>query len=445
MGIFCLILGLIILMVMCIKGIHIFISVFTASLFLAVTAWLTAPDGLNPLDAILKVYTTGLGSYFGAFFFIFVLGAIFGKLTAISGAADSVASFIIGKYGERAVVPSLVAACAILAYGGVSVFVALFTVYSMMVSMFKKANLPRRLIPAVYFAGAGTFVMIMPGSPQIQNLIPMKFLGTSATAGLVPGLLTAVFQATLVIFYLSWLFRKVKASGEGWVDDDAAAAKSNATQSAAKDKPQPPVIVALLPMLLLLSVLNILKWDPAIALFCAIVSALIIYARYLNWKALIGNLAAGTMEGVISLFNTAVIVGFGALVMKLPAFQESFQAIAHSGLSPLMVTAIAVGALVFISGSGSGALSIAMPLIASMFPAAVVDQGALHRVATMACMSTTPPFNGLIITVLSVCGVSHKEAYGPVGMLTLAIPLVAMAFMLLLYAVLPASITILGG
>ncbi|MCW2482744.1 GntP family permease, partial [Candidatus Symbiopectobacterium sp. NZEC135] len=93
MGIFCLILGLIILMVMCIKGIHIFISVFTASLFLAVTAWLTAPDGLNPLDAILKIYTTGLGSYFGAFFFIFVLGVIIGQLSAISGAADSVATF----------------------------------------------------------------------------------------------------------------------------------------------------------------------------------------------------------------------------------------------------------------------------------------------------------------------------------------------------------------
>ncbi|EMG9951062.1 hypothetical protein V5546_003798 [Acinetobacter baumannii] len=146
------------------------------------------------------------------------------------------------------------------------------------------------------------------------------------------------------------------------------------------------------------------------------------------------------MEGVTSLFNTAVIVGFGALVMTLPAFKESFQAIAQSGLNPLVVTAISVGALVFISGSGSGALSIAMPMIAAMFPATVVDQGSLHRVATMASMSTTPPFNGLIITVFSVCGVSHKEGYGPVGTLTLAIPLLAMMFMLLLYTFLPASI-----
>ncbi|UUK74633.1 hypothetical protein NIZ24_03630 [Escherichia albertii] len=198
------------------KGIHVFIAVFVTSLFLATTAWITSPGTINPLDTILKVYTAGVGGYFGNFFFIFVLGAIFGKLTAISGAADSVASFIIGKFGQKAVIPSLVAACTILAYGGVSVFVALFTVYSMMVSLFRKANLPRRLIPAVYFAGAGTFVMIMPGSPQIQNLIPMKYLGTSATAGLVPGMLTALFQVTLVVLYLSWLFKRVRANGEGW-------------------------------------------------------------------------------------------------------------------------------------------------------------------------------------------------------------------------------------
>ncbi|WDB35054.1 GntP family permease [Escherichia albertii] len=423
------------------KGIHVFIAVFVTSLFLATTAWITSPGTINPLDTILKVYTAGVGGYFGNFFFVFVLGAIFGKLTAISGAADSVASFIIGKFGQKAVIPSLVAACAILAYGGVSVFVALFTVYSMMVSLFRKANLPRRLIPAVYFAGAGTFVMIMPGSPQIQNLIPMKYLGTSATAGLVPGMLTALFQVTLMVLYLSWLFKRVRANGEGWQEDEksAKAGKDNATRTL------PHVVVALLPMLVLLVVLNILKWDPAIALFSAIIAALVVYLRYLDWKAIVSNLAAGTMEGVMSLFNTAVIVGFGALVMTLPAFQQSFQAIVHSGLSPLMVTAISVGALVFISGSGSGALSVAMPLIASMFPAMVVDQGALHRVATMSCMSTTPPFNGLIVTVLSVCGVSHKEGYGPVGILTLAIPLIAMCFMLLLYAVLPASITAFGG
>mgnify|MGYP001065673479 CR=1 FL=1 len=441
MGIICLIIGLVILMVMCMKGIHIFISVFVTSLFLAVTAWLTSAADINPLDTILKVYTAGVGSYFGNFFFIFVLGAIFGKLTAISGAADSVASFIIGKFGEKAVIPSLVAACAILAYGGVSVFVALFTVYSMMVSLFRKANLPRRLIPAVYFAGAGTFVMIMPGSPQIQNLIPMKFLGTSATAGLVPGMITALFQITLVIVYLNWLFKRVRASGEGWLESENTSGKAVVATS----RTLPHVVVALLPMVILLVVLNVLKWDPAIALFAAIIAALIVYFRYLNWKEMVANLASGTMEGVVSLFNTAVIVGFGALVMTLPAFQESFQAIAHSGLSPLVVTAISVGALVFISGSGSGALSVAMPLIATMFPATVVDQGSLHRVATMACMSTTPPFNGLIVTVLSVCGVSHKEGYGPVGILTLAIPLIAMCFMLLLYAFLPASLISFGS
>lgn len=433
MGIICLVIGLIMLMVMCMKGIHIFIAVFITSLFLAVTAWLVSAGALNPVDAILQVYALGLGGYFGNFFFIFVLGAIFGKLTAISGAADSIASFIIGKFGEKAVIPSLVGACFILAYGGVSVFVALFTVYSMMVSMFRKANLPRRLIPAVYFAGAGTFAMILPGSPQIQNLIPMKFLGTPATAGFLPGMITGAIQALLVILFLMWLVKKVKANGEGWVDSE-----NDKKMETNTNRKLPNLIIALIPMAVLLVVLNILKLDPAVALFSAIVAALIVYAPFIEWAKIGKNLAGGTMEGVNSLFNTAVVVGFGALIMSLPSFQELFGYIVNSGFNPLVVTAFSVGSLVFISGSGSGALSIAMPMISAMYPETVVDQNALHRVATMACMSTTPPFNGLIITVLSVCGVSHKEAYGPVGVLTLAIPLVCMGIMLVLFSVLPA-------
>ena len=272
----------------------------------------------------------------------------------------------------------------------------------MMVSLFRKANLPRRLIPAVYFAGAGTFVMIMPGSPQIKILSPMKFLGTSATAGLVPGMLTALFQVTLVIIYLTWLFKRVKAKGEGWVEDE----KTAKAEEGKKDRQLPNVLVALLPMLILLVVL---KYPEMGSGYCAVLRHYCRLACVLalsRLEKLVPNLAAGTMEGVTSLFNTAVIVGFGALVMTLPAFKESFKRLRNRDLIPFVVTAISVGALVFISGSGSGALSIAMPMIAAMFPATVVDQGSLHRVATMASMSTTPPFNGLIITVFLASVVS---------------------------------------
>ncbi|MTJ83208.1 MAG: GntP family permease [Telmatospirillum sp.] len=424
MSVFFLLLSLAILLVTCMRGLPIFIAAFVSGLVLVVTA------GLNPVDLMLKTYGPGLGKYFGDFFFIFVFGAIFGKLTDISGAADSIATIIIKKLGERFIIPSLIVACAVLTFGGVSVFVALFTVYSMMISLFRKANLPRRLIPAVYFGGAGSFVMILPGSPQIQNLIPMKFLGTTAMAGLVPGLIVGAIEAVLIFTYLQWEVKRCRARGEGFTERE----NETVPQGRAAERKLPHPLVAILPMVVLLVSLNVFKLESALALFVGIVSAMVLYSPFIDWARISKHLGAGTMEGTTSLFNTAAIVGFGYLVQTAPAFQAAISALTTTGLNPLLASATAIGSLVFISGSGSGALSIVMPILTNIYmPIHAVDPDALHRVATMACMGTTPPFNGLVVTVLAVCGFSHKEAYGPIGVVTLAIPFLCLVLMVSLY------------
>ena len=166
------ILSLVLLIFLCFKGIPIFFSAMISGIFLLLTA------GMNPVEQMTTTYVNGLAGYFGKFFFIFVLGSLFGKLTDISGAADAIAKTIIDKLGDKFIIPSIVIAGAVLTYGGVSVFVCMFTLYPLMVSLFKRGDISRTLIPAVYFAGAGTFTGMMPGSPQIQNLMPGQILGT---------------------------------------------------------------------------------------------------------------------------------------------------------------------------------------------------------------------------------------------------------------------------
>lgn len=422
MGILFLLISLAVLMILCMRGMPIFLATFIAGLVLVVTA------GMDPIGLMVQTYATGIGKYFGSFFFIFVFGALFGKLTDISGAADSIATFIIGKFGEKYVIPAVFTAGVVLTYGGVSVFVALFTMYAMMVSLFRKANLPRRLIPVVYFSGAGSFSIIAPGSPQIQNLIPMKYLGTTATAGLVPGLLAVAFEAVLIIVYLYWVFKTSRASGEGWVErqSDRAAVKDG-------ERRIPHVLIAILPMVILLIALNGFKLPSEFALFIGIAAALILYAGYIDWKLVWKNLGTGTMEGTTSLFNTAATVGFGYLIQAVPAFKVAISALTTTGLNPLVGAAVAVAALVFISGSGSGAQSILVPILAGIYLPMGVDPEALHRVISVAGQATTPPFNGLIVTVLSVCGLTHKEAYGPIFIACLIIPLCTLMFLLGLY------------
>lgn len=426
-GIAALVFSLGFLMYLCMKGVPIFVAAFLSGLIVLVTA------GLDPVQAMMGSYASGLGKYFGDFFFIFVLGSIFGKLTDISGAADSIAKAIIEKFGDKYIVPAIVMACAILTYGGVSVFVALFTVYPMMLSLFKKANLPRYLIPAVYFAGAGTFSCMLPGSPQIQNLIPMKFLGTTADAALSQGLIAGAFEAVLVFTYLAWLLNRVRKSGEGateHADDAKFAERANAAQ--------PHWLLALAPMLVLLISLNLFKLPAPLALFVGILSAFVCYVKYIDWKSIWKNLGAGTSEGTSALFNTSAVVGFGYLVQLTPAFKAAITLVTSLGGNPLISAAVAVTALAGICGSGSGALGIAMPILAEYYLPLGVSAEALHRVATLACLGLDSlPHNGLVVTVLVLTGLTHKQAYLPVGVLTVAIPLITLVFMVGLFIVMP--------
>ena len=211
MGILLIVIGLIIMTVLAVKGIPILWSALVAGIFVLATA------GLNIVEGITVTYMTGFSGYIMNYFLMFVLGAIFGKLCEISGASDSIAKTVVNKLGEKYVVLAIIVAAAILAFGGVSLFVALFTLYPLAMSLFKRADIPRRLFPGVYIAGAATFAMTAPFTPSTQNIIPMAYLGTSLSAGMVPGIIGSVFCAIVVCIYMQWRVGSVKAKGEHYV------------------------------------------------------------------------------------------------------------------------------------------------------------------------------------------------------------------------------------
>src|SRR3954451_1067023 len=131
-----------------------------------------ALSGVPILPGYTGPFMTGAADYVRAFFPVFLLGAIFGKLMESGGGASSIARAIVRALGPRHAIPSVVLACAVLTYGGVSLFVLAFAVYPFGASLFRTADIPKRLLPATIALGAFTFTMdALPGSPQIQNLI----------------------------------------------------------------------------------------------------------------------------------------------------------------------------------------------------------------------------------------------------------------------------------
>lgn len=196
-------------------------------------ALVAALFGGEPLLANLtQVFMVNAAGFLAQFFPIFLLGAVFGKLMDDSGAVTAVAAFMAKRLGERRVMLAVVLAGALVTYGGVSLFVAFFVIVPMARSLFRAAAIPRRLIPATIVLGTSTFTMsALPGTPSIQNAIPMPFFGTTPFAAPGLGIIASLIMLGTGLWWLHRAEAKARRAGEGYGDD-----VEDATERAASDE-----------------------------------------------------------------------------------------------------------------------------------------------------------------------------------------------------------------
>lgn len=434
---------------MTVRGVNILIAGPVAAALVALTsgiAWLpplAAPDAPDFATA----YMNGFTGFFADWFLMFLLGAIFGEVMGASGAAASVAHWIIGKIGIRYAVLAVVAACAVLTYGGVSVFIVAFSVYSLAVHLFREANLPRRFIPAALAFGSITFTMTSAGSPEIQNLIPMQYLRTTAYAGWQVSLIVAVLMAAVGYGLLQRMVNRAVARGEQFEDrpgDDP--------HEEGRHLPGP--LLCLLPLIAVLAVfmafqyprslgpLSLLmpaeslgKWALVVALGAGTLIAVLVGRR--EHKAMPAAFSRGATGAVVAITNTCAVVGFGAVAALSPAFLAALEVIQHLPGDPLIGAAIAVTVIAGLTGSASGGQSIALPLIAPGYLDAGADPSELHRTVAIASGALDSlPHNGYVVTTIrAICGETHQAAYGPVGVLTVLVPMLGLVVALGLFMI----------
>lgn len=409
---------------------------------------------VGPLSALVVALTSGMplfpqlagdgeanfvGSYMGGFsgfvtswYLMFLLGAIFGKVMEDSGAADSVSKFVVEKLGMKYAVLAIVAACAILTYGGVSLFVVAFSVYPMAISLFKQANLPRRFIPAALAFGSVTFTMTSAGSPEIQNWIPIEHLGTSPYAGWEVSLIVAVFMMIFGYWWLKRMITKAVSRGEKFESRE-----SDPVMDKERELPNPFLSMIPLGIVLIISYIfhdSLMQSALIIALTGGVVSTYILARKY--FKSFWDAVSAGTMGALIAIGNTAAVVGFGGVARAVPAFEVAVDAMTSIPGSPLIGGAIAVSVIAGMTGSASGGQAIALPILAPHYLDLGVNAEALHRtVAISSGALDSLPHNGYVVTtVRAICGETHQAAYGPVAAVTVIVPLIGLAMAIVLFS-----------
>ncbi|MDQ0337917.1 H+/gluconate symporter-like permease [Caldalkalibacillus uzonensis] len=425
--------GLALLILLTMRGMNLLIAAPLCALFLAVFSGIPLfPQLAEEGEAsLVGSYMQGFSGFVASWFLMFLLGSIFGKVMEDAGAADSVAKWVVDRLGVKYAVLAVVTACAILTYGGVSLFVVAFSVYPMALGLFKQANLPRRFIPAALAFGSVTFTMTSAGSPEIQNWIPIPYLGTSPYAAWEVSLIVAVFMAVFGYWWLKKMIAKAVARGESFEE------RPNDPKVDQDHLPKP--VMGLIPLLVVLVVAFIfhdsLEHSALIlALLSGVIATWLCNRRYLKnvWE----SASAGTLGALVAIANTAAVVGFGSVARESAAFQIAVDAITHLPGDPLIGAAIAISVIAGLTGSASGGQAIALPILAPTYLDMGVNPDQLHRVVAISSGALDSlPHNGYVVTTIrAICEETHKEAYPAVAAVTVITPLLGVILAILLFS-----------
>jgi H+/gluconate symporter-like permease len=423
---------------------------FSVILFAPIAALLavlmTDPAAVLPIFSGL--FMEKMVGFVKLYFPVFLLGALFGKVIELSGFSKSIVSGMIGIVGQERAMLSIVLVCAILTYGGVSLFVAVFAVYPFAAEMFRQGDIPKRLIPATIALGAFTFTMdSLPGTPQIQNIIPTTFFKTDTWAAPWLGTIGSLIILALGVTYLNWRRRAAIAAKEGYgighLNEPDDIPKEDLVNPFVAISPLVIVTVAnkiftlwipqiygasssvqlagmTQPLVTQISSITAI-WAVMAALVLGILSVFILAFRPVAAKFAEGSKAA-VAGSLLAALNTASEYGFGAVIAALPGFlviKDALKAIPN----PLVNEAVTVTVLAGVTGSASGGMSIALAAMADQFIAAAnaahIPLEVLHRIAAMASGGMdTLPHNGAVITLLAVTGLTHQQSYKDIFAIT---------------------------
>lgn len=426
--------GLALLIYLTMKGMNLLIAAPLTALFVGLLNGLPLFPQLveKGADNFLTNYMGGFTSFIASWWLMFLAGAIFGKVMEDSGAADSVSQWIVSKIGIKRAALAVVIACAVLTYGGVSLFVVAFSVYPMALSLFKQADLPRRFIPAALGFGSTTFTMTSAGSPEIQNWIPVQFLKTSPYAGWEVSFIVAVFMMTFGYWWLKKMIKKAMDNGETFVSRE-----SDVTTVARKELPNPLLSMIPLGVVLIISFFLHKELETSaliLALSGGILATYLINRKY--FQNFGGAVAEGAMGAVIAIANTAAVVGFGGVVKVTPAFESAVDVMTGIPGSPLIGGALAVAIIAGLTGSSSGGQAIALPLLAPHYLDLGVNAEALHRTVAISSgsLDSLPQGGYVVTTIRSICGETHKDAYPAFGALTVVVPILGVILAVILFS-----------
>lgn len=376
-------------------------------------------------ESFSDFYMKGYVGFLNSYFFIFAASALYAKLMEDSGAAISIGYKFIDWFGKKRAVLIVFLATAVLTYGGISVFVVIFAITPIIMLLFKEANLPRRLAMGPLLAGAATFTMTtLPGTPQLPNVIPTRFLGTTMLAAPLLSVVAALLMFFLCYFYLKWEEKRLVANGETF----SYPAGIDPTIYEVDRSELPSPLRSFVPMVALIAVIvgfkSVVTNSTALVVMAMLIASAL--ALVLNWNRIKNKketINKGLGGAIIAIAGPCAVVAFGTLVQNTPAFQSIIDWLLNIDLHPYVMGPLSTAIISGVTGSSSGGLTITLQTLADQIMASGGNMSIVHRLMAIAAgsLDTLPHSSGLFL-MFGILGLTHKESYRFVFVTTVLVP-----------------------
>ena len=425
-----LLLTFILLIFLIFKGWNIWIISIISTLFLALT------NSLNIEEVIFETYSSFFKNFVGNWFLLFILSSIFGKIMEKSGASVIIAKSLASKIEEKRAILIILIITFILSYGGINIFVIVFSVYPICLFLFSKLNIPKEVCPGLILAIPASITMVVfPGTPSIQNTIPTKYFGTTIYSAPLIGILTSIFIFLCDYYFYSYVIKKLKKTDKKFILDEG-----EKLENIERKNTKLEIILAYTPLLTLLVInyclINIFAMKSSNFALCigisiSIILSIVIFRKNLNIKK---DLEIGIKNGIEALFTTASIISFGGVVAKTAAFKNIIDWTIKIKASPLTSMFIVINIICMVTASSVGGLTIYLENFSLELLKTGIPVEILHRMSAIASSGLDAmPFASGIIVVNTIAKTKLKDTYKYIFVSQCIVPMLSYGVACFLY------------
>lgn len=381
------------------KGISLIISSSISAMIITVSSGLTFAEGYG------NYYMSGVGGFVTSMLPLFLGGLFLGGLLEHSGLATSIADGIVKVLGEKNIIVAVYAATYLMSLAGISVFVIMFTMYPLAVGMFKKGNLPRKLIPGTIIAAAVAY-QCLPGIPIAINVLASDYFEVNYMSGTIIAVIASVIVGIGDLLYLMWEAKRCRQRGEGYEGREEDRAFTEIKTSGR----QLNAWMAAIPMGVVFILMNVVGCVAWLSVYVGVIVMILICRRHLDDTLF--HILGDSAKGSINVIITGSIVGLGSLVAATPGYNIIAAFLETYSGNPYIYAFVAVAVIAAITGSATGGVKFALSAFGDKLVSMGGNPAALSRIITLSSLTfDSLPHNGSVVLALTYCGIGHKEGY----------------------------------